>query len=345
MPQLALFVSTTSILTTILEIPTGYVADKFSRKWSVALGFLCGGLGYLGYMFIEDIYSLLSLAVFFALGKALNSGAEEALIYDELKAQNQESTYLRVITRGALIGTISGAIGSFSGPILYAIHEHLPFIGSALANFCLTFFILTFKETEPTGEVSQQIQIIDGVRHIFQSKPILIIVCIETLLLVFAIIYYQILYFPKINELGLEIRYLGMLDVVNIGLSSLLLYFLPRLTFQRDKTNLGFYTLAAALLFVVFSNSNHLAPAILFGVLFDSVWTLRIHVVPAITNKYFESHSRALSLSSMSFLSNLGAAILVPLATLVFDVSYLFTIIPAILIAVSLYFFPRHHAK
>ena len=40
-PELALFASMTAICSTLLELPTGYIADQFSRKVSVALGFLC----------------------------------------------------------------------------------------------------------------------------------------------------------------------------------------------------------------------------------------------------------------------------------------------------------------
>ena len=340
-PQLALYISTLSILTTVLEIPTGYIADKFSRKLSISLGFLCAAIGNIGYIFISDIYTLLPLALVFALSRSLNSGAEESLIYDDLIAQNEESIYLNVRARGALIGTSSEAVASFSGPILYLLHYSLPFVFSAVTYLCLTVYVLTFQERKPSHEVTRQLRLLDGVKNVFRIRPLLLIVGIETLLLVFAGIYYQILYFPKINALGLDIRYLGLLDVVNIGFVSLLLYLLPRLIFKGDKTNLVFYTVAAALVFVVFSNSTSLVPAMIFGVLFDSVWAIRSHIVPTITNKYLESHGRALSLSSMSFVSSLGSAILIPLATFIFDVSYLFTIVPAIVIAIVLYFFPK----
>lgn len=341
MPQLALFQSTILVLTTILEIPTGYIADRYSRKLSVALGFLCAGIGYVGYVFVRDIYTLLPLSLVFALSKALNSGAEESLLYDELKEQSTEATFLKVTTKGGLFSTISAAIASFSGPILYSLHYSLPFVLTAITTLGLIPFVLTFKETKSSHEVARQLRLWDGVKNVTRSKPIFLIVCIETLLLVFVVIHYQILFLPKLNQLGLELRYIGIVDVVNIGLVSLLLYLLPRLVFKKAKLNLATYSLTVAWLFVVYSNSTHLTPVLLFGVLFDASWTVRTHILPTITNQYLESHSRALSLSSMSFASNLGSAILLPLATLLFEVNYLFAIVPAILITLLIYVFPK----
>ncbi len=239
------------------------------------------------------------------------------------------------------MGMITGAAASFTGPILYSINFVLPFILSAIITFILAIFVFTFKETKVSHEVAERTKIFDGVKNIFKNRAVMLLVCVETLLLVFVIVYYQILYFPKINHLGLAVKYLGVLDVVNISLSSLMLFLLPRLIFKNDKTNLVFFTLATAIVFIIFSNSNQLVIAVVFGVLFDIIWTARTHIIPSITNKYFESHNRALSLSSMSFISNLGAAILIPLAAFVFTINYIFTIIPAIFIVVILFYFPR----
>src|SRR5207249_3055643 len=49
--QLALFASMTALFSTLLEIPTGYIADALSRKISVALGFLCVSVAYIGLVF------------------------------------------------------------------------------------------------------------------------------------------------------------------------------------------------------------------------------------------------------------------------------------------------------
>ena len=87
--------------------------------------------------------------------------------------------------------------------------------------------------------------------------------------------------------------------------------------------------------------TTHLLVAIIFGPLFDIVWMARKHIVGALTNTYLATHYRALSLSSMSFMSNALAALLVPLAMYMFTINYIFSCIPAMAIVVLLILYGR----
>lgn len=340
--QLAMFASITAISSTILEIPTGFIADKFSRKLSVSLGFFVSGLSYIGFIFITNFYNLLIISVLLGLAQALKSGAEESLIYDDLRSTNQESNYLKVASKGNSISTLSGAFATFLGPILFIIHSAIPFVLTATTHLILSILILTYSESRKSSEVKEKIKIFSGVVSILKNKHLQIIVLIETILLIFVNIYYQVLFFPKINSLGLNLQYLGALDVVNIVLMSGMFLILPKLVLKNDKNNLLLFTLLPVALFILLCLSNKLIPAIIFGFGFDLAWSARKHILPTITNNYFNSNNRALSISSMSFISNLGAAILVPLALQLFNISYLYTLIPGILIFCLLSFYPKN---
>jgi sugar phosphate permease len=132
--------------------------------------------------------------------------------------------------------------------------------------------------------------------------------------------------------LGLDIKYLGVLDTINLGLMSAMLVVLPRIVFKNKNYSLVLYSLLPVLAFILFGLTNSLVYAIAFGVIFDLAWSARYHIVPTILNEYFSSKDRALSLSSWSFITGLGAAIFVPVALVIFKVSYLFAIIPGLLI-------------
>lgn len=339
--QLALFASVTAISSTALEIPTGFIADKFSRKLSVSLGFFCSGLAYLGFIFITNFYGLLIISFLLGLAEALKSGAEESLIYDDLKSLNQESDYLKVTSKGTTIGTISGAMATFLGPILYVIHATIPFVLSSITHLLLGVLILSFTESRNSFEVKEEVKVMGGVMAILKNKYVRLIVLTDTTLLVFVNIYYQVLFFPKINSLGLGVQYLGTLDVINILLMSGMFIILPRLVLKNEKNNLILYTILPVLFFILFGLSNKLIPALIFGVVFDLVWSARKHILPTITNRHFNSNDRALSISSMSFISNLGAAIFVPIALILFNISYYYTLIPAIFIVFLLYIYPK----
>jgi MFS family permease len=340
-PQLALFASMTALCSTLLEIPTGYIADAFSRKISVALGFLCVSIAYIGLAFVQTISGLFFVSLFLGLNNALKSGATEALIFDELKRLTKDSDYLHIISRGSVFTQIAAAAASLIGPILYATNTVVPFIINSAINLFLAFFVLTFKETISSHEVARKINVFDGIRKVFKVKPILMITCIDMLLLIFVNIFYQVLYFPKLNQLGVNVQYLGFIDVTTLICMTTMLVYLPKMAFKKDGTNLFVYTLATVGVFIVFGMTTHLLVAIIFGPLFDIVWTARKHIVGALTNTYLAAHDRALSLSSMSFMSNAVAALLVPLAMYMFTINYIFSCIPAIVIVVLLILYGR----
>src|SRR5581483_6895505 len=339
--QLALYASLTIILSTLFEIPTGYIADKFGRKYSVALSYLCSSLAFVALIFVQAFTLLIGVSFLNGLSRALESGALESLMYEEVQSSGAENDFLKVTSRGSNIAIIAAAGASFVSPSLYLLNPSIPFILSGVSNLVMAVLILLFDEKQRAHEVLRNIRVIDGIRNVVRIRPILLIVLIDLLLLIFVNVYYQISFFPKITALGLDIRLLGVVDVVTLGITSVILLWLPRLRWKNEKTWLVVFSLAAGIVFVIFGLSTTLWAALVFGVLFDPMWHLRAHVIPTITNKYFESSSRALSLSSMSFISNLGAALLLPVAIQFFDWSYLFSLVPLGLIGVLLAVYPN----
>lgn len=339
--QLGLFASSTTLFITVLEIPTGFIADKFSRRASVSLGFFISSLAFLGLIFVSNFYSLLIISFLMGLAAALKSGATESLIYDDLKNSASESDYLKVSSRGSTLGTIAGGLASFVGPLLYVINTSIPFLLTAIPHLFLAFYILRFDEQKKPNEVGNEIKIFDGVKSIIKNRRVRLLLLMDILLLTIIIIFYQTLYAPKINSLGLDIKYLGVLDTINLGLMSALLVVLPKIVFKNRNYSLILYSLLPITAFILFGLTNSLAFSIAFGIIFDLSWTARNHIVPTILNEYFSSKDRALSLSSSSFISGLGAAILVPIALVIFKISYLFAIVPALIVILMLFIYTR----
>lgn len=82
-----------------LEIPTGVVADKVSRRLSVALGYILTSAPFL-FLPITNALPLLVLIFFVkAVGKALISGADKSLLYDTLLDFDQESKFKTIVNK------------------------------------------------------------------------------------------------------------------------------------------------------------------------------------------------------------------------------------------------------
>lgn len=102
----------------LFEVPSGALADLFSRKNVIIIGRLCSAISAVINLFANN---LLGFAIGFtisALSYNLNSGSEEALVYDSLKKIGDEKSYLKVNSRLNLIIEISQGLATFIGGIL-----------------------------------------------------------------------------------------------------------------------------------------------------------------------------------------------------------------------------------
>ncbi len=93
----------------LLEVPTGAIADTYSRRASVILGLFVSGISAIVMAMTHDYPVLLAGSVLWGLGGALMSGAYEAWITDEHGVDGITGVFLR------------GAQWAYSGAILGAI--------------------------------------------------------------------------------------------------------------------------------------------------------------------------------------------------------------------------------
>lgn len=81
--QLVLVGTTLEVSYFLFEIPTGIVADMYSRKWSVIIGFAMIGAGFVLEGSIPEFGAVLGAQVLFGIGATFTSGAYEAWVASE----------------------------------------------------------------------------------------------------------------------------------------------------------------------------------------------------------------------------------------------------------------------
>jgi MFS family permease len=87
----------------LMEVPTGILADRWGRHRAVQMAILLQFIGELLFLFITDYWLLVVDAVIAGIGFAFGSGALEAMVYDQLKAENRPNAMQ------AVMGKINGA--------------------------------------------------------------------------------------------------------------------------------------------------------------------------------------------------------------------------------------------
>ena len=106
--QLVLVGTALEVSAFIFEIPTGVVADIYSRRLSIIIGYILMGLGFMVEGFFPAFVPILLAQVIWGLGYTFTSGASQAWISDEIGEDKANKLFLRATRFGqyaALLGT------------------------------------------------------------------------------------------------------------------------------------------------------------------------------------------------------------------------------------------------
>jgi len=103
----------------LFEVPTGVLADRYSRRTLLAIGQLIRGAGYALWLVRPTYWGFALGLVMWGIGEALDSGTFQALVYDELKAQNKEDSYVKVMGRSESMAMLVGLAATLlASPVL-----------------------------------------------------------------------------------------------------------------------------------------------------------------------------------------------------------------------------------
>ncbi len=118
MVEISALLAIWSVPGVLLEIPTGILADHWSRKNLMFLGSLLKGGCYLLWLFSEGFGLYAAGFLLWGIGGALHSGSEEALLFDSLKTEQREDNFDRIYGIGRFLSGISTISASLLGGYL-----------------------------------------------------------------------------------------------------------------------------------------------------------------------------------------------------------------------------------
>jgi MFS transporter, DHA3 family, tetracycline resistance protein len=142
--QLVLLGTALEAVIFVFEVPTGIVADVYSRRLSVILGYGITGLAFALQGSFPYFLPILIGEMIWGLGWTFISGAEDAWLADEIGEEKLARAYLRASQAGR-IGSLLGIVASST---LGTMHLGLPIIISGVAFVVLALFLaLLMPET------------------------------------------------------------------------------------------------------------------------------------------------------------------------------------------------------
>ena len=126
--QLVLVGTTLEVSAFLFEIPTGVVADVFSRRLSIIIGYILMGFGFLIEAMFPAFLPILLAQVIWGLGYTFTSGATQAWITDEVGEEKANPLFIRA----ARVGLTASLVGMGATIFIGAENAAMPILVGAI---------------------------------------------------------------------------------------------------------------------------------------------------------------------------------------------------------------------
>lgn len=194
-------------MTVLLEIPSGAIADRWSRRKMLILSGLFFATCYFTWIFSNSFYLFLFGFFLRTIGGTFASGTLQAYVYDFLKEKGAEDKFEKVWGTGYSLRRFGIGIAIFLGGFLSEISYELGLTLSSLSITSISLIAFIWPEVKPiksTGEVKYWQFIREAIKYTFSHsvilKVIVFLIFVPTTLAMleeFSDIYLNFLGFPN----------------------------------------------------------------------------------------------------------------------------------------------------
>jgi MFS family permease len=332
--QMAFLVSLEYGAVVVLELPTGALADLIGRRKTIIIGWLLYGLANIYLGFASSFFIFLSGFMARAVGGALISGADTALMFDTLKELGRINFFPRYMSRAGLIYRTGLAIASFFGGYLYQVWIGLPHAMMGVFELLAVIFIFLMIEpkidTEKFSVRNYLKQARDGFKQILQSNYMRKLTVFYTA--IGGITWASLTYFNQtyVKSFGFTELQLGWLFSGLYLTSSLMILFVTEneKLLTRNRVYLGFPIIMMFAFLPGIWASKVFVSILILGTIFCG--SGRFAILDKYANKEFLSKYRATAVSALNMLVGLFYIVLVSLGGRIqdaFGVKIVFTLL------------------
>ncbi len=234
--KLGIVAAVASAVSFILEVPSGYIADKLGHKKALILANLITGLAPLFYVFMPNFEGMILASGLFFGGVAFYSGIRQAFLHETLIELGQGEKYSKAEARITRIGLLGNTALVALVPISYVYNKNLPFLISSAICFVSFFIAFTLVTPIKTKREANELEHVSlpALLHSLRPNGMYILFF---LLGISATMYDKIPTFREIyfSTLGIPVTYFGFLLAAGSLLGALLSLYIPR--FAQWKEN------------------------------------------------------------------------------------------------------------
>ena len=320
--QLILVGTTLELACFIFEIPTGIVADVYSRKLSIVIGGVLTGVGFILEGSISSFVFVLVAQIVWGLGSTFISGSLEAWIAEEEKNKDLDEIYIK----GAQAGQIGAFIGIVLSTVIANFSERLPIIVSGVLFIILALFLWlympenNFKPSAP-GDLNTFKKMVytfkSGLKFV-KSKSIIMILLAVTLFYGLSSEGYDRLSnahflqdttLPKLGNLS-SVTWFGIFGILGMILSFIVMHFMAKNLKNEDNRKNGKLLLCINILYIssmlIFALTRNFSLMLIAYLATNTFRIINEPIFSAWLNGHIDDNSRATVLSINGQMNSLG---------------------------------------
>lgn len=326
------------ICVVLLEVPTGVIADKYSRKLSLILAGLFGAAAWIVYGLVTNYYLFFIGEFLCAISLSLVSGADNALVYDtlvELKKKDESkqilSNYESAKTIGIMIALPVGSIIAGSAFIAYPQSISFVLLLTAIPNIISFFIALSLVEPKREKPIEHDFikQGILGIKYVFtKNKKDLLRISLNNIFISVTTFFIFWFYQPLLTSSNVNISYFGVVAAGYNILGLLLLWNISRLekTFTM-KQILWYSAIIPGIAYIALAFTNNLYLVLIGIYILTAFKLMRRPLLTSYMNHHIESSNRATVLSGISLIERVTVFIFYPIVGLLADLSISYALV------------------
>lgn len=174
--QISALLAWWSLTTIILEIPSGALADYWSRRQMMIISPLIKSLCFITWFFAQGDFYLYALGfLFWTIGSVMRSGTQEAILYDKLIHLNKTTDHEKILGRKHLYYQVALGISTISGGFIAHYSLDLVLLVSVFPLLFSAYFATKIKEA-PKVKSTGEVKYLEYIKHAyieFKNNPTL----------------------------------------------------------------------------------------------------------------------------------------------------------------------------
>jgi MFS family permease len=159
----------------LLEVPTGILADRWSRKKMIVFSAILGCFEFLILLYATEFWHFAVVVFLAGVSRSASSGSENALLYDSLLLQGKEKSFEKILGRLNAYDLTAAIIAALCGSFLASLFDlelnyWISFIGMLVA-LCVSFLLIEPAVKRVAEEPAENKAYIKASVFFFRKNP------------------------------------------------------------------------------------------------------------------------------------------------------------------------------